>query len=61
MDVDLADMEITVMQYECFLFVTVSVFINCKCTVYIHFVKECGRPMRLTKVKEAAYRKVLFV
>lgn len=34
MKVDLADVEITVIQYECLLFLTLSAFINCKCTVY---------------------------
>lgn len=65
MEVDLVDIDITVMQYECLLFVTVSAFINCKCTVYTasqgtvytHFVKECGSPMFLAQVKGPVYRK----
>lgn len=44
MEVDLVDIEITVMQYDCLLFMTVSALINCKCTIYSQqFVKECSK------------------
>lgn len=32
-EVGLADTKITVMQYECLLFMTASAFINCKCSL----------------------------
>lgn len=62
MEVDLVDIEITVMQYDCLLFMTVSALINCKCTMYIasslsrSVVKMC-----LVQIKRPVYRKVLFI
>lgn len=62
MEVDLVDTEITVMQYECLLLMTVYVFISCKCTMYTasnlsrSVVERC-----LAQIKGPICRKVSFV
>ena len=62
MEVDLVDTEITVMQYECLLLMTVYAFVNCKCSMYTasnlsrSVVDRC-----LAQIKGPMYRKVLFV
>lgn len=62
MEVDLADTKITVMQYECLLLMTVSAFINCKCTLYTasnlsrSVLERC-----LAQIKVPVCRKVLFL
>jgi hypothetical protein len=61
-DAGLVDIEITVMQYECILFLTVSAFINCKCTMYT--ARNLSRSvveMCLTQIKVPIDRKVLFI
>lgn len=56
------DTEITVIQYECLLFMTVSVFINCKCTVYTaSSLSRSMVEMCLAQIKGPIYRKVLFI
>lgn len=60
--VDLADIEITVMQYECLLFMTVSAFINCKCTMgTASNLSRSAVEMCLAQIKGHVERKVLLI
>jgi len=62
MEVDLVDIEITVMQYDCLLFMTVSAFISCKCTMYIASnLSRSVVEMCLVQIKRPVYGKVLFI